>query len=91
MPLSSSPVFYDCEASSLDGYIIEIGWAYVAENRQIVSASHLICPARGWRIKDAWSKKSERLHGISLDELVEKGKSVGEVAYAPPVEIKDVA
>jgi DNA polymerase III epsilon subunit-like protein len=75
------PVFFDCEASSLDGYIIEIGWAFVdKDGENIVSAAHLIRPAFDWKIKDAWSAKSERLHGISLAHLREHGRRVEEIA-----------
>src|SRR5271166_809222 len=78
---SLPPVFFDCEASSLDGYIIEIGWAFLDKGGEnIVSAAHLIRPAPDWKIKDAWSAKSERLHGISLAHLREKGRPVEEIA-----------
>ena len=46
----------------------------------IVSAAHLIRPAADWKIKDAWSAKSERLHGISLMHLREHGRRVEEIA-----------
>jgi DNA polymerase III epsilon subunit-like protein len=78
---SLPPVFFDCEASSLDGYIIEIGWAFVDnDGENIVSAAHLIRPAPEWKIKDAWSAKSERLHGISLAHLREHSRPVEEIA-----------
>jgi DNA polymerase III epsilon subunit-like protein len=80
-PSLSWPVFFDCEASSLDGYIIEIGWAFVAmDSGEIASAAHLVRPAPDWKIRDAWSAKSERLHGISLAHLREHGRRVEEIA-----------
>jgi len=75
-----SPVFFDCEASSLDGYIIEIGWAFLSVEGGIVSAAHLVRPARGWKIRDAWSAKSEKLHGVSLAYLREHGERPEDVA-----------
>lgn len=63
------PVFFDCEASSLDGYIIEIGCASVGEGGDIVSAAYLVRPPWNMRIRDAWSVRSEKLQAISLDRL----------------------
>ena len=84
------PVFFDCEASSLDGYIIEIGWAFVEKDGEnIVSAAHLIRPAPEWKIKYAWSAKSERLHGISLAHLREHGRPVEEIASVMNSELVD--
>jgi hypothetical protein len=78
---AGEPVFFDCEASSLDGYLIEVGWAFVSPvNPEIVSAGYLIQPAPDWKIKDAWSRKSEKLHGISLDDLRQRGRPVEEIA-----------
>lgn len=65
----AAPVFFDCEASSLDGYIIEIGWAFVESSGAITSASHLIRPPWNWKIADAWSTKAEKMHGISLAQV----------------------
>lgn len=81
MLFACHPVFYDCEASSLDGYVIEVGWAYVHEDRgEITSAGHLVRPAWDWKIEDAWSKKSEKLHGISLEYLREHGERPEDIA-----------
>lgn len=78
---AGAPVFFDCEASDFDGYIIEVGWAFVSPvDSNIVSAGYLIRPAPDWKIKDAWSRKSEKLHGISLDELRQRGRPVEEIA-----------
>jgi len=83
-PVSSSfnlsPVFFDCEASSLDGYIIEIGWAFLADDGDIESAAHLVRPPWNWKIRDAWSAKSEKLHGVSLDHLRAHGERPDDVA-----------
>ena len=78
---AEAPVFFDCEASSLDGYIIEVGWAFVSPAAsKIVSAGYLIRPAPDWKIKDAWSRNSEKIHGISLDDLRQRGRPVEEIA-----------
>lgn len=52
------PSFLDCEASSLDGYPIEVAIS-TADGE---SRSWLIRPT--WRWTD-WSPKAERLHGMS--------------------------
>jgi hypothetical protein len=37
-----TPVFYDCEASDLEGYPIEVGWAFTdLGSGALVSESHL--------------------------------------------------
>jgi hypothetical protein len=52
------PVFYDCEASGLEGYPIEIGWAF-AEPRTgaVVSESCLIKRSAEWLIEESWDSK----------------------------------
>ena len=57
----SVPVFYDCEASDVEGYPIEIGWAFLdPEARTVVSESHLIRPPDDWPIKESWDRAAER-------------------------------
>jgi hypothetical protein len=34
-----TPVFYDCEASDLEGYPIEIGWAFTGGNFGALTAA----------------------------------------------------
>lgn len=76
----SSPVFVDCEASDLDGYIIEVGWAVAPQGQEIISAAVLVRPAPQWKIRDAWNHKAEMLHGISLVQLLAHGRSAEDVA-----------
>lgn len=80
MMVDSFPVFYDCEASSLDGFPIEIGWAFVdREIGQIQSEAHLIKPASTWDLVGLWDPEAQALHGISVHALMATGR--------PPVEI----
>lgn len=80
---NSAPVFYDCEASGLDGFVIEIGWAFVdPANGQIASASYLVRPLTEWRIETAWDENAEDLHGISLADLYAGGVPVCDIANA---------
>lgn len=60
----------DFEASSLDGnsFPIEVGIAIVCED-SIESWSSLIQPTANWNRRGAWSARSERVHGISREEL----------------------
>lgn len=76
-----NPVFYDIEASGLDGYPIEVGWAwYDAESRTVVSEAHLIKPPVEWNIAATWDEHAESLHGISLQQLAAEGESAAAVA-----------
>ena len=76
-----TPVFYDCEASDLEGYPIEIGWAFTdLEIGTIVSESHLIRPPEDWPVKASWDRAAERLHGITLAQLWRDGRPTWEVA-----------
>jgi DNA polymerase III epsilon subunit-like protein len=78
---SSPPVFYDCEASSLDGFVIEVGWAYAQpDDGQIISASHLVRPLAEWQIATVWDENAEALHGISLAELSTQGIPLRDIA-----------
>ncbi|MGO8739736.1 3'-5' exonuclease [Rhodoblastus sp.] len=80
MAMPSPPIFVDCEASDLDGYVIEVGWAVAPPGGEIIGTAHLVRPAPDWQIKDAWSRKAERLHGISLAELFAHGEPAQAVA-----------
>jgi hypothetical protein len=53
------PVFYDCEASGLEGHPIEIGWAF-AEPRTgaVVSEICLIKRSAEWLIEESWDSKT---------------------------------
>ena len=62
----ANPVFYDCEASGIEGFPIEVGWALVVRpTRSIHSEAHLIRPAPSWDVQGAWDPKAEALHGIT--------------------------
>lgn len=75
------PVFYDCEASDVEGYPIEIGWAFAdPETGTIVSESHLIRPPEDWPVKESWDQAAERLHRITLSQLRLDGRPVREIA-----------
>ncbi|ULO23107.1 hypothetical protein [Methylocystis sp. SB2] len=83
MAVPSSPVFYDCEASSLDGFVIEVGWAYVRpDDGQIISASHPVRPLAEWQIATVWDENAEALHGISIAEISAQGTPVRDIANA---------
>lgn len=75
------PVFYDFEASGLNGFPIEIGWAY-AHNKSasIVAEGHLIRPAIEWHTAADWDTDAEGLHGLTLDLLMREGKPAHSVA-----------
>jgi hypothetical protein len=78
---SESPVFYDCEASGLEGFVIEIGWAFTPPGGgKIVSAGYLVRPAPDWEIDASWDPNAEALHGVSLDHLLKHGRPAWEVA-----------
>jgi hypothetical protein len=75
------PVFYDFEASCLGGLPIEVGWAFVEpSSREIHSEAHLIKPPPHWDMRPVWDPDAEKLHGISLRQLVRDGRSPQEIA-----------
>jgi hypothetical protein len=59
----ASPVFYDFEASALDGCPIEIGWAWF-DGTSVRAESHLILPDPIWQIESSWDNRAQELHGI---------------------------
>lgn len=69
------PTIIDIEASGLGrgSYPIEIG--YITSSNEM--GCTLIHPADSWTL---WQKEAEKLHGISNELLVEKGKNVVIVA-----------
>ncbi len=69
-----APVFYDCEASGLEGLPIEIGWAFVDADSAICSEGHLIMPPPGWNLARVWDKRAEALHGITMEQLAARGE-----------------
>jgi hypothetical protein len=75
------PVFYDCEASCIGGLPIEIGWASIDTSRgEIQSESHLVRPPLHWDMQPVWDPDAEKLHGISLEQLLAQGRPPFEVA-----------
>jgi hypothetical protein len=78
---STVPVYYDCEASGLDGVPIEIGWAFAdTQTGAITSEGHLVRPPPDWPVEESWDSAAEALHGITLDQLRGLGCSVWEIA-----------
>jgi hypothetical protein len=75
------PVFYDCEASCIGGLPIEIGWAFLDTlTGKIQSESYLIRPPEHWDMRPVWDPDAEKLHGISLEQLVAHGRPPFEIA-----------
>ena len=65
---TASPVFYDFEATGLDGIPIEIGWAYFdAATETILSEASV------------WDERAQEIHGIELETVLAKGKGPVEV------------
>src|SRR5471032_2433732 len=74
------PVFYDFEANGLDGFPIEVGFAFVDDRNSIVSGSWLIKPEAQWEIANSWDAGAQEIHGISPDQLMSEGLSAIHVA-----------
>ncbi|NVJ98168.1 MAG: hypothetical protein HWE25_08450 [Alphaproteobacteria bacterium] len=74
MTLEPPFAFIDFEASALieGSWPIEFGWAIVRPNRTIESASYLIQPAPHWDMA-YWSDESQKVHGITIDDLQKEG------------------
>ena len=78
---TSAPVFYDIEASSLNGFPIEIGWARPdLASGTIMSEGHLIRPPPDWDVQGTWDASAVARHRIKLDELWRAGRPVLEIA-----------
>lgn len=76
----SAPVFFDFEASGLDGVPIEIGWASLDDDGTVKSEAHLIKPPSDWDIHNNWDENAALLHGIALDTLAQSGRSPFDIA-----------
>lgn len=77
---SVSPVFYDFEATGLDGIPIEIGWACVDETaNKIVSEARLIRAAPEQELACAWDEQAQQIHGITLETVMAEGRTPAEV------------
>jgi hypothetical protein len=70
--------FIDLEASSLaaNSWPIEVGWCFEAGAPE----THLIEPFASWP-RTAWDPQAEALHGVSLDELMQKGRPGAAVCH----------
>lgn len=66
-------VVIDIEASGFDGFPIEVGWCDQDGN----SESHLIRPAWNWT---DWDVRAERVHGITREQLEDRGEPYEAVA-----------
>ena len=82
---ASHILFVDVEASSLapSSFPIEVGWAA----NDGMEGAVLIRPAPSWiepeaRLRAAWSRQSQNVHGISLDALMRHGIHHAEAARA---------
>jgi hypothetical protein len=76
--ISANPVFYDCEATSLLGLPIEVGWAFIDNvTGQMHSEGHLVIPP--FDLAAIWVVSTEKVHGISIETLLSAG--------APPIQI----
>ena len=79
--MADVPVFYDCEASGLEGFPIEIGWAFLDEKAGIIrSEGHLIRPQEAWDIETRWDLDAEKLHGITPAYLASHGEEPQAIA-----------
>jgi DNA polymerase III epsilon subunit-like protein len=72
-----NPLFLDVEASGLHAgsYPIEVGWCGL----DLAATSFLIRPHATWT-EDNWSVTSERVHGITLQQVMADGIDLAEAA-----------
>ncbi|MBF0267834.1 MAG: hypothetical protein HQL44_04520 [Alphaproteobacteria bacterium] len=78
----SASIFIDFEASSFDGYPVEVGWAVAEpETGLITTEGYIIRPTQEW-LDDAarWDLSAQKIHGLSQQELIHHGESVKVVA-----------
>ena len=63
-------IFIDFEASSLsaDSWPIELGICWIDEQNKLRVEAKLIQPHASWQLSE-WSEFSQKIHGITLDEL----------------------
>jgi len=74
-------IILDFESSGLmrGSFPVEVAWA--GEDLQV--QSHLICPTEIWLADNRlWDPAAERMHGLSLSLLKQKGEPVTQVAGA---------
>lgn len=71
-----APVFYDFEATGLDGIPIEIGWAYFdGETERIISEAHLIRAVNEQELAAVWEDRAQEIHGITLAMVLREGQA----------------
>lgn len=78
--------FLDVEASAIDGYPIEVGWAVIPARfddnpyNLIQSDAFLIRPPQAWVDSETypWDPRAEALHGISMNDLMSQGLPISE-------------
>jgi len=59
----------------------EIGWAFVNTGTgEVQSESDLVKPPLHWDMQPVWDPDAEKLHGISLEQLLAQGRPPLEVA-----------
>jgi hypothetical protein len=77
-----SPIFIDVEASApVNGFPIEVGWAFVRAPGRVRTEAVLINPAgRNWLSTKVWAPRAAQLHGVSLADLAAHGTSTESVA-----------
>lgn len=73
-------IFLDCEASSLVGFPIEIGFARVLPDRSIVTDARLARHDEWLDEMQLWDWQAEQIHRITRANLMEFGRPVVEVA-----------
>jgi hypothetical protein len=79
--ITSVPVFYDIEASGLQGVPIEIGWARAdLLTGAILSEGHLIKPPADWDVRGTWDSAAAVLHRIGVGDLWRTGRPPMEIA-----------
>jgi hypothetical protein len=78
--LSFPTVFYDIEASVVQGVPIEIGGAFAElQTGNIQVESRVIRPLEQWHIPDVWDEVAAQIQDISLDQLYAYGRSPANV------------
>jgi hypothetical protein len=76
----AAPVFYNLEASGLNGCPIEVGWAWSdVDSGAIHSDSYLIRPPLEWDVAGTWDPRIATRHGISIDHLSRRGRPILEI------------
>ena len=76
-----APVDQLCGLNRTSRVPIEIGWAFIdTATGEIQSESHLVKPPLHWDMQPVWDPDAEKLHRISLEQLLAQGRPPFEVA-----------